>query len=465
MRIGYRWLLATAAGMALAAPGRPCFAQVDATTPGRSGPGTRTGQIVFQKPAPIRPGQPISVLVFPFGYGTGEEMMPAAPADPNAAPAPDANAPQNAPQADPNAAPTEDTPAPVDGMPPAAVTGMEPTSGLSTAQQLVSDLLTAAVKAGFLSTPAFTVTSYRQNASLVQRALHGNILQTDMLSGLVAAATGSADTDRARLVTHRLGIQTLLVGNIELKTDAKANSAEITLDTQLIDSTTGEVLRTAVVSGAATGAEGVPMSAVLERAATDTSLKILPAMGIQLVPITQAAAEQGNGKGKARAAKAADAGAGDKAAERQARKAAREQQRATERAAKEQRERQRQEERARKRNEKNAAPVEQQPPAPEAPLTEPREEEQDRQPARPIRPTPTPPAPGTQPAPGPNVTAPTLGGPTPYRGYSNAAGNPVPYGYALGDSKSAIPPRNRQGLKIPAWLGVAGFLAGISFLL
>ena len=41
----------------------------------------------------------------------------------------------------------------------------------------------------------------------------------------------------------------------------------------------------------------------------------------------------------------------------------------------------------------------------------------------------------------------------------------MPYGYALGDVKTVLPPRSRSGFKVPPWLGVAGFLAGISFLL
>jgi hypothetical protein len=50
-------------------------------------------------------------------------------------------------------------------------------------------------------------------------------------------------------------------------------------------------------------------------------------------------------------------------------------------------------------------------------------------------------------------------------GTSNAAGQPVPYGYALGDTRTAVPHRDRNGLKVPAWMGVAAFLYGLSFLI
>ncbi|MGV3724415.1 MAG: hypothetical protein ACO1SX_26275, partial [Actinomycetota bacterium] len=47
---------------------------------------------------------------------------------------------------------------------------------------------------------------------------------------------------------------------------------------------------------------------------------------------------------------------------------------------------------------------------------------------------------------------------------ANSAGQPVPYGYALGENTSALPQRDRKGLRVPPWLGVAGFLYGLSFL-
>src|SRR2546430_1617147 len=99
---------------------------------------------------------------------------------------------------------------------------------------------------------------------------------------LVNAETGAVDDTKARIVTYRLGIQALLTGTMEVTTDTKANTVEITLETQLVNSATGEVLRAAAVSGSAQGAEGVPMTAVRERAAQEAAKKVYPAMGIQL---------------------------------------------------------------------------------------------------------------------------------------------------------------------------------------
>ena len=66
-----------------------------------------------------------------------------------------------------------------------------------------------------------------------------------------------------------------------------------------------------------------------------------------------------------------------------------------------------------------------------------------------------PPA-AAQPAPAPSNTVP---------GYTNAAGQPVPYGYALGDTNQALPDRKKRGVRVPSWLGVGGFLAGLALLL
>ncbi|HEU4752651.1 MAG TPA: hypothetical protein VFU47_06035, partial [Armatimonadota bacterium] len=252
-----RWLLLGLSGAALFLPvavhaqARPA-PRPAAPAPGPAAPAPRTGvgpQGSFNPPPPIRPGMPVSVLVFPFGYA-GEEAAPPAAAAPQPAPG---------------------TPA-----------GAE-ASQLTPAQQETAAYLTAAVKAGFLSTPAYSVVTYHPLSSLVQRALKDEILRPADTAGLVSGATGSVDPAKARQVAYRLGLQTILVGSLDLKEDPKTNTAEVTAEAQLIDSTTGTVLRSAAVSGAATGAEGVPPVAVRERAAQEAAQKILPAMGIELV--------------------------------------------------------------------------------------------------------------------------------------------------------------------------------------
>jgi len=351
------------------------------------------------------------VLVFPFGSPAGEAPAEAAPA---AAPA------------DPAAAPAA---------PAAAAPGRSP------AEQEVDTFLTAAVKAGFLSTPSYSVATFHPLSALVQRAKADEILTANMLSGVVTAETGAVDQDRAKNVTYRLGMQTFLIGTVELKQDMKAHSAEITLQTELLDSTTGEVLRSAAVAGAAAGAEGVPMSVVRERAAMDAAAKVLPAMGIELVAAAAPSAPAAKGKGAKAPKKAEPKKADAKKAEpkKEEPKKTRDN---TEPATKS----------ARSQPERVARATEPQPLETPAPGEISAQAAETKPPAQP---TPTP-------VPEPGFSTPIT---APVKGAANQAGQPVPFGYALGEVKSVLPPRNRSGLKVPPWLGVAGFLAGISFLL
>jgi hypothetical protein len=424
---GYRWLAVGIAGAALVAPG-VARAQGSPVEQPLTQPGTASGlpqaQGSFKPPAQIRPGLAVSVLVFPFGYVAGE--APAAPAAPEGAPAAGA--------------------------------------AMSLEQQHIASYLTAAVKAGFLSSPYYSVASYHPNSSLVQRAQKDEILRPEHVTGLIAPATGGPDLEKARTVTYRLGMQGLLVGTIDMKSDPKANTSEVTLETQLINSTTGEVIRSAAVSGAAAGAEGVPLDVVEERAALDAAQKVLPAMGIQLIaPQGEApkAAPRTRGK-RASADRSADASAKAAAADaRKAEAAARKAEEAAARKAKDDaakaaraaREQAEAAEKARREAERKSRSGKAS--APEAPTTTTVQKDDPAQTA--------PPAAPARPASVDSAATPvSVTGGVP--GSANAAGQPVPYGYALGDAKSALPARDRKGLRVPAWLGVAGFLYGLSFL-
>ncbi len=417
MKCGHREWLAATLTLAAVLSGLPARAQggdsspvvpVSPSSTGSARPGTAGG---FQPPSPIRPGQPVSVLVFPFG-------------------SPAAEAPAEAPMpADAGAAAAPETPAAT-------------AAGRSPAEKEVDDVLTAAVKAGFLSTAAYSVATYHPLSALVQRAKAEEILTAIMLCGVVATDSGAVDLDRAKNITYRLGMQTMLLGTVELKQDMKAMSAEVTLQTQLIDSTTGDVLRSAAVSGAAAGAEGVPMSVVRERAAMDAAAKVLPAMGIELVQA--AAAPAAATKGKSKPAKAIKKREPKKEESKKEEPKAEEPKKSREKGDSAPKTARKQSERVARAD---AAPAE-----PSREVTAQAAPEPAKQQAQPA------PAATADPAFSTPITAPV-------KGTANVSGQPVPYGYALGEVQSALPPRSRSGLKVPPWLGVAGFLAGISFLL
>lgn len=491
MRSGNRWLMAGLAGITLALPSVPCAAQGTAgrATPGggaarpnslgeatqmggRTGTtaGTGTGttgtgsaqQGSFQPPPPIRPGQTISVLAFPFGF-TSESETAAKPPAPGSA---------------------------VAGVPDAAATG------LSAEQQRMSEYLTGIVKAGFLATPAYTVMSYHPQSSLVARAVKDGVLTNAQTLDIVAPATGAVDVDRARVLTNRLGIQAFLVGTMDVKTTPKTNTVEITLDTQLINSATGEVLRSAAVSGAAAGAEGVALQTVQERAALETAQKVLPAMGIQLQaprPVEAPAATKGKSKGsktkastqpkrepKAASAKTASSRDERKAAEEarkqeeaarkeqaraeeQAREAQKEAKKAAEKAereAKRQAEKNRdQEKRAASASKKDSVK-----PAVQTDNTAAAPRPSTIPAAQTAQAAPAAPAPAAAAAAAPTGTS-ASAIPATVTARADASGYPVPYGYAVDATSPKLPSRDRTHLKVPAWLGVAGFLTGLSFLL
>jgi len=429
---GHRWLAVGVAGISLVIPGiahaqgkapvEQPLGQPGAAAPTGTGSGAALPQAQgsFKAPAPIRAGQAISVLVFPFGLlGAEGGAAPAAPAA---------------------------GVAPPDGGAAAAA------GGLTQEQQHVASYLTAAVKAGFLSSPYYSVASYHPNSSLIQRAQKDEILRPEHVTNLLSPATGAPDLERARTITYRLGMQGMLVGTIDLKTDAKANTSEVTLETQLINSTTGEVIRSAAVSGAAAGAAGVPLEIVQERAAQDAAQKVLPALGIQLVALpgegapAKAPASKSR-KSDAHSDKDAKKAAADaKKAEEAAKRQAKEDSEKADRAAREQA---RAADKAKRDADKKAKSTK----SASAPVAAPKVQED----------APAPAAPAGTPA-APAAVAPESSITTTVPGTSNAAGQPVPYGYALGDSRNAVPHRDRNGLKVPAWMGVAAFLYGLTFL-
>ena len=50
------------------------------------------------------------------------------------------------------------------------------------------------------------------------------------------------------------------------------------------------------------------------------------------------------------------------------------------------------------------------------------------------------------------------------RGAADQYGQPIPYGYAM-TGQEVIPTRRKESFKVPMWMGLAGFLTGVSFLL
>ncbi len=421
MAIAKRWLVAWAAcaGMTI---GLACHAVAQgATTPGSGGsaattPGgaQRTSTVAsnYEAPPPIRAGQPISVLFFPFGFG-GEVAA-------------------------------------------GSKLGGEPL-------ELVSHV-SAAVKAGLLSSPSFSVATFSPSSALVQKGQKDNFIGPDHLRDLVSSGTGQVDAQKARTLAHRLGIQAVMIGNVEV-TKSGANTVEVTLDGQLLESTTGAVIRQAAVNGAATGAADVNPVAIQSAAVNDAAHKLLAAFGLELVrPAVPAA--------KAAPAPKKKADTNDRREQdrikRDSERAAREIARKTEESEQQQRSAVRKAEEAEKKRRDAAARMASKTASADAP--KPARVEAPRTVAVPTETPKVAVAPVT-PAEKDEVVAvvqeatrsaaPRSGA---FKGVANSAGQPVPYGYALGSDKE-LPKRDRSGIRVPAWLGVAAFVTGFSFLL
>lgn len=397
-------------GATLAAPAS-AWAQAPTVPSNPNQPGVTTGAVQIDLPPPprIRPGEPITLLVYPLqrldaGEGTaqgGESAVLAAARD---------------------------------------------------AEEL-RDFATAAVKAGFLSTPAYSLVSYHRRSPLVRRALSTQLISGDDLETLDGSAP-SIDLAKARTVAQRLQLQTILVGSYEVTPNPERRTAAATLQAQIVDSVTGATLRSAAVTGAASGNDTVTMHQIERAAIQDAVTKLLPSLGIELVAApTDPAPPQARSRRATPAQKASAAAA----------KAARESAKAMEAARKA----------ARTAGGQSS----------NSPAAAPRTGATAAAAARPAG-AAAPASPGAaaasgtvkveldaQPAEAPAATPSGrnfLVNPSrdSARGVSDpATGAPVPYGYAMQNMKESAVERDRSSLRVPPWVGLASFLIGVSFLL
>jgi len=212
------------------------------TNPTPMGTGTtpRPGGVVYNPPAPIRSGQPISVMVFPFVNN--------------------------------------------------AMTG-----GPALAQYLQN-----AVKGHLYGSNQFHVVTFSPQASLVRRAVQDELLAREDILALQDATTGEVNLERARLIAERLGVQAVLVGTVEdVAATAGMPQANATISLQLVGSTQGNQLKGAAVTGAGMGVANQTPEELAELAVADAARKAVTEMGVQAAPTnvqtTGPGAANGNG--------------------------------------------------------------------------------------------------------------------------------------------------------------------------
>jgi hypothetical protein len=140
------------------------------------------------------------------------------------------------------------------------------------------------IKGGMIFSQQYDVTTYSPRAALVHKAELDTIIDTAALGRLYDATTHELVVPEARGLAQLLRVQSVLVGTLEsVEVNRTANSATVTITAQLLDSVTGAPIKSAAVSGAATGAEDDSALDLVVMAADDAAAKALAEFGIALV--------------------------------------------------------------------------------------------------------------------------------------------------------------------------------------
>jgi hypothetical protein len=146
------------------------------------------------------------------------------------------------------------------------------------------EAMSSAVKGGLISSGRFSVATYYAFSPLLQRLRAENPNNQD-LARAVDASKGTVDQPRAMVVARAMGGEAALFGAVEeYRYDTQGRKAEITVSASLVNLLTGAPIRTAGVTGSATGREGSAESDVAAEAARDAAVRLLREMGIDPNP-------------------------------------------------------------------------------------------------------------------------------------------------------------------------------------
>jgi hypothetical protein len=150
----------------------------------------------------------------------------------------------------------------------------------------LGEALADAVQRGMDASRVYATAKFNPDSLLVQRAAaeQSGVL-TDALKNVIDPIKGTVDQARAMQIAQRTGMQALMLGSIEEYTyDKAANKVSLVATAQILDAFTGEPLRTAGVTGTATGAAGADESTVAQAAATDVAGRILNGLSVPPPP-------------------------------------------------------------------------------------------------------------------------------------------------------------------------------------
>jgi hypothetical protein len=138
-----------------------------------------------------------------------------------------------------------------------------------------------AVEEGLMFSGEFYALTFAPRLGLVRRAQIDELLQPGDLTGVIT--DGELNFDAARKIAYATGMQTVLAGAVEaVELNRAANTASVTITVQLLDTATGETLRSASVTGNAIGTPDLSAAQLLLLAGRDAAARSLLEFDIAL---------------------------------------------------------------------------------------------------------------------------------------------------------------------------------------
>ncbi len=156
------------------------------------------------------------------------------------------------------------------------------------------------MKAGLIFSRQYHIVTFWTRLPLYVKAVSDDYIRADVLTRLASSEPGES-LAAARQLGRVMRFQAVMVGSVEEVTvDRMANSATATITVNLINTVTGEAIRTAGVSGQASGTAEDDERELAAMAARDAAAKALAEFGIAEVDPEDGVEAEDTGEGAPR---------------------------------------------------------------------------------------------------------------------------------------------------------------------
>jgi hypothetical protein len=221
-------------------------------------------------------------IVLGVGLAAGGARAQAPPAPPVRTPAP---------AVPPPTAPGTTRPGAAAPAPPIIIPGVRTVmvfpfeNNTSAGGRPLGEAIAEAVRRGLEASRAYTAVRFDPNSLLIQRTREENPMLREAITGVIDPTTGAVEQTRAMQIAARTGMQALMLGSIEdYRFNKDTNTVEMVATAQILNAQSGEPLRTAGVTGSATGAAGADESTVAQAAAANVATQILSGLAVPPPP-------------------------------------------------------------------------------------------------------------------------------------------------------------------------------------